>query len=131
MNIVLDVLLKREPHFKASRAVWAMVETGSVDGLLSAHAVTTIHYLIRRHLGEVKTLRVLTELLEVFDVAPVDGAVLNRALIISASDFEDAVTAAAARHAKCDFIVSRDTTGFRGSSVPCLTPEATIALGLR
>ena len=45
VNVVLDVLLDRQPHVEASAAVWAAIETGSSEGLLAAHAVTTIHYL--------------------------------------------------------------------------------------
>ena len=43
-NVVLDVLLDRRPYVEASAAVWAAVETGASEGMLAAHAVTTIHY---------------------------------------------------------------------------------------
>ena len=42
VNVVLDVLLDRKPHVEASAAAWAAVETGAAQGLLAAHAVTTI-----------------------------------------------------------------------------------------
>ncbi len=48
VNVVLDVLLDRKPHADASAAAWAAVETGTAEGFLAAHAVTTIHYLIRK-----------------------------------------------------------------------------------
>jgi predicted nucleic acid-binding protein len=48
INIVLDVLLDREPYVQASAAVWNAAENGLVHGLLSAHALTTIHYLIKK-----------------------------------------------------------------------------------
>jgi hypothetical protein len=41
-------------------------------------------------------------------------------------DFEDAVSAAAARGAGCDFIVTRDPRGFHGSPVRSITPEAAV-----
>ena len=41
-NVILDVLLDRKPHVEASAAAWAAVETGVSEGLLAAHAVTTI-----------------------------------------------------------------------------------------
>jgi hypothetical protein len=63
-------------------------------------------------------------MLKVFGVAAVDSAVIQEALHLSFSDFEDAVTAAAARLAGCDYIVTRDPKGFRGSPVRSLTPEA-------
>jgi predicted nucleic acid-binding protein len=42
-NVILDVLLDREPHVEASATAWATAETGRVEGMLAAHAVTTLH----------------------------------------------------------------------------------------
>jgi predicted nucleic acid-binding protein len=127
-NVVLDVLLDRQPHAKASAAAWAAVETGISEAMLAAHAVTTIHYLVRKEAGNVEAKRAMTAILRVFGVASVDGAVVQEALELTLSDFEDAVTAAAARLAGCECIVTRDPKGFRGSPVPSLTPEAVIPL---
>ncbi len=123
-NVVLDVLLDRQPYVDASAVVWSAVETGVSTGLLAAHALTTIHYLLRKEMGNTKASRVITKILSVFGVAAVDGAVVQEALRLPFSDFEDAVTAAAARLAACDFIVTRNPKGFRGSPLRSLTPEA-------
>ena len=123
-NVVLDVLLDRKPFAEAGSAAWLAVETGVVRGMLAAHAVTTIHYLVRKEMGAARTKRVLASILCVFEVAAVGKEVLNEALQSPLNDFEDAVTAAAARSAGCAHIVTRDPKGFRGSSVPSLPPEA-------
>ena len=128
INVVLDVLLDQKPFVGASAAAWAAVETGISEGLLSAHAVTTIHYLVRKEIGATKARRIISEILRVFGVAAVDGAVIHEALQLSFSDFEDAVTATAARLAGCDYIVTRDPTGFHDSTVRSLTPEAVTPL---
>jgi predicted nucleic acid-binding protein len=127
-NVVLDILLDRQPYVAASASAWAAVETGIAEGMLAAHAVTTIHYLVRKEKGNVKARRIVSAILRVFGVAAVDGAVLQEALQLPCSDFEDAVTAAAARLAGCDCIVTRDPKGFRGSPVRALTPEAVVPL---
>jgi len=128
INIVLDVLLDRKPYAEASAAAWAAVETGISEGVLAAHAVTTIHYLVRKEMSATKARRTISAILRVFGVASVDGAVIQEALQLSLSDFEDAVTAAAARLAGCNYIVTRDPRGFRGSPVRSLTPEAVTPL---
>jgi predicted nucleic acid-binding protein len=127
-NVVLDVLLDRPPHFAASAAVWSAIEAGTAEGLLSAHAVTTIHYLIRKEQGAAKAGQTLTAILRVFGVAMVDERVILEALEMHAPDFEDSVTAAAAELAGCDLIVTRDPKGFRGSPVRALAPEAAAPL---
>ncbi|MGA3206086.1 MAG: PIN domain-containing protein [Bryobacteraceae bacterium] len=123
-NVVLDVLLDRQPHVEASAAAWEAVETGASEGMLAAHAVATIHYLVQKEKGTARAKRTVSGILRVFKVAGVDGAVIQEALESPFSDFEDAVTAAAARVAGCEYIVTRDPKGFRESPVRALTPEA-------
>ena len=124
VNVVVDVLLNRAPHAEASARVWAMVESRTAEGLLAAHALTTIHYLVRKEEGSTKAVKIVTALLRLFRVAAVDQSVIERALRLPAPDFEDAVTAAAAEAAGCVLIVTRDPKGFRVSPVQAVTPEA-------
>jgi len=128
INVVLDVLLDRHPHTEASAAAWAAVEGGAAEGMLAAHALTTIHYLVRKELGNARAKRIVSAILRVFRVAPVDAAVLQEALQYPLADFEDAVTAAAARTAGCECIVTRDPKGFGGSPLRVLTPEGVMPL---
>jgi predicted nucleic acid-binding protein len=127
-NVVLDVLLDRKSHGEASAAAWAAVETGRAGGMLAAHAVTTIHYLVQKETGNIGARRIISAILKVFGVAAVDAGVVQEALELPISDFEDAVTAAAARVAGCEYIVTRDPKGFRGSPVRTIPPEAVMAL---
>ena len=128
VNVVLDVLLDRKPHVEASAAAWAAVETGMAEGLLAAHAVTTIHSLVQKETGAAKARGIVSAILRVFGIAAVNSAVIQEALQLSCPDFEDAVTAAAARLTSSDYIVTRDPKGFRGSPVRPLTPEAAMPL---
>jgi predicted nucleic acid-binding protein len=127
-NVVLDVLLDRHPHVGGSVTVWAAIESGSAQGLLAAHAVTTIHYLVRKELGIARAKRTISAMLKVFGVATVDGAVIQLALELPLSDFEDAVTVAAAQFAGCDYIVTRAPKGFRACGIRSLIPEAVVPL---
>ncbi len=130
-NVVLDVLLDRQPFVGESAAAWAAVETGRAEGILAAHSVTTIYYLLQKRSGSAKAKRVIFAILKVFGVASVDAAVMHAALQLPFSDFEDAVTAAAAQSAGCQYLVTRDSKGFRHSPVPPLTPEAALRLFAR
>jgi predicted nucleic acid-binding protein len=107
VNVVLDLLLDRKPFVEASAAVWAAIETGTAEGVLAAHAVTTVYYLVQKEMGGVKARRIIAEILRIFDVAAVDLAVVQ---------------------AGCDFIGTRDLKRFRGSPVRSLTPEAVAPL---
>ena len=54
--------------------------------------------------------------------------VVEQALGKSLTDFEESVSASAAQLAGCDYIVTRDPKGFRGSPVRALSPEAFLPL---
>ncbi len=127
INVVLDILLDRQPHAAASGAVWARVENGEAKGFLPAHGVTTIYYLIHQDRGAQIARQALEGIVHVLDVAPVDGAVIRSALTLSWPDFEDAVCAAAAQATGCDAIVTRDPDGFPDSPVPVMDPETALA----
>ena len=127
-NVALDVLLDRQPHVEKSVAIWAAVETRSCEGFLAAHTITTIHYLLQKELGTAKAKQMVGLILVVFRVAGVDGSVIEQALRLPIGDFEDAVTAAAGQVHGCDYIVTRDPKGFRGSPVRALGPEALVPI---
>ena len=76
VNVVLDVLLDRKPFADASSSAWAAVERGDADGVLSAHAVTTLHYLNARTVGVRMATETTEALLSVFEVATQDSLAL-------------------------------------------------------
>ena len=127
VNLILDVLLDRRPYAEAASLVWEGVETGRAEGFLSAHAVTTIHYLNARAVKAAMARDTTTALLSVFGIAPVDESVLAEASALGWPDFEDAVTAAAARAVGCDALVTRNSQDFKRSPVRVITPEQAAA----
>ena len=42
LNVILDVLQRREPHFAASAQVLGCAETGHVEPYVAAHSLTTL-----------------------------------------------------------------------------------------
>ena len=88
---------------------------------------TSVSRLVERFLDLITRDRQATgSARKVFEVAPVDGAVIRSALGLSWPDFEDAVCAAAAAASGCEAIVSRDAAGFRHSPVPAIDPATAV-----
>ena len=123
-NIILDVLLKREPHFSASAAALDAVGQGKVEGYIAGHAVTTLAYLLQRHLGPRTSRAVLGDLLSKMRVAPLTDAAIRQALVGPFDDFEDAVSHAVAQEAAVSVIVTRNVRDFRRGAIPAVLPEA-------
>lgn len=126
-NVVLDVLLAREPFAGSATALFALVDEGHVDGVLGATTVTTVLYLTARARGSVVARHIVDDLLALFDVASVDGFVLRRALALDAQDYEDAVNHEAGANAGASLVVTRDATGFASLELPAFTPDEFLA----
>lgn len=127
-NVVLDVLLEREPFAEHARRLWAQVESGKVEGLLAAHSVTTVWYLAAEARTRAFAREVVSLVAEVFGVAAVDSGVMRRALRLDLADFGDAVCAAAAEGAGCDLLVTRNGKDYRQSPVAAVDPMTALAV---
>ena len=123
INVLLDVLQKRQPHFRASALIMERVLEGQVSGALPAHAITTLHYLLEKYQSSEKADEVVAWLLSHFVIAAVDQDQLSAALQLRWSDFEDAVVATCAQTLSCEAIITRNVKDFDHSVVPALTPS--------
>jgi len=127
-NILLDVLLEREPYVEVATRLVALVDNGHIEGSICATAVTTLYYVGATDLGRRRAHDQVRTLLAVFDVAPVGRDVLQRALADDGfSDFEDAVAHEAAHAAGVSAIVTRNGRDFAKATLPVFEPHELLA----
>lgn len=122
-NVILDHLLDRKPHSIHSSRIIATIETGLHTGFLCATTITTIDYLLKKTLGRKDAKLVLMELLNLFEVASVNRAVLETALNSKFDDFEDAVLHESAKHLNLDSIITRNMADFKHASLAIYSPQ--------
>ena len=53
-NVILDVLFEREPFVAHSSSIMGRVERRTLNGILCATTLTTIHYLTCKTIGKAK-----------------------------------------------------------------------------
>jgi predicted nucleic acid-binding protein len=123
LNVLLDVVQRREPFYEASASVLSKTVAGEDSGFLPGHALTTLYYVIQRFSGTEQAERFVDWLLTHLEVVPQDKAQFVRARSLPMPDFEDAAVASAAEASECDIIVSRNVSDFAGSPVQAMTPE--------
>ena len=121
-NVVLDVLLARSPFVKPAASVFALVEQSKIEGALCATTLTTVDYLLSQSLPLDQARQIIRDLLQLFEIAPVNRSVLERALDSRIEDFEDAVLEQAGRLSGAEAIITRNTKDFRKSSIKALDP---------
>lgn len=128
INIVLDVILDREPWVAEAASLLSAVEQRQVQGYVAGHTVTTIHYIVAKEQGARTAATAVTDLLRVVSVVPMDDADFQQALVLGLGDFEDAVQAAAALRIGADCLVTRNAADFAGIPVAVRSAGEVLAL---
>lgn len=126
-NVVLDVLLDREPQVEDSAQILWAAESGAIAALLCATTLTTIHYLTVKALGRAGAIAAIDQLLAICDVAAVNRQVLQIAATSKIRDYEDAVLAHAAEIAGATAIITRNPKDFAKSGLRIYTPREWLA----
>jgi predicted nucleic acid-binding protein len=128
LNVLLDVVQNRAPHYRDSAEVVSRVRAGDLEALIPAHALTTLHYIIAKAAGKTKADQTVDWLLANFEVAAVGKPVFQHARQLAVPDFEDAVVASLAAAGQCSLVVTRNEADFAGSPIPVVSPTALLAM---
>lgn len=122
INILLDVLQKREPFYEISAAMLALVETGRVKGYVAAHSITTLFYLIKKDRSAAEARATITNLLQFIKIATVDQSTIEQALNLDYRDYEDAVQMISAVQCKADCLITRNVKDYQPALLSVLQP---------
>jgi predicted nucleic acid-binding protein len=125
-NVILDVLLARQPWFGDADALWQECIRGTVLGYVAASTLTDIFYITRKHADLQRAHAAVRDCVAGFELCPVDRRTIELAISLPGNDFEDNVQIACATIASLDAIVTRDG-GFQQSQVLVLTPAEALA----
>ncbi|CAA9280973.1 MAG: hypothetical protein AVDCRST_MAG93-3192 [uncultured Chloroflexia bacterium] len=126
-NIILDVILQREPWLAEAAEVWASCETGLLHGYLQASVMTDIFYIVRRAISIPGAFDAIDVCLRVFTILPIDRRILEQARQLPGTDFEDNVQIACALAANLEAIVTRDPAGYANAPIQAMTPRDVLA----
>lgn len=127
VNVVLDVLLAREPWYREAARLLSAIESGRARGYLAAHSITTIHYIVSANRDRQAAVAAVSDLLGLLTVVPADADDFRQALALDLRDFEDAVQAVCALKVEADAIVTRNEADFRGQPIPADPPGVVLA----
>jgi Predicted nucleic acid-binding protein, contains PIN domain len=126
-NILLDVLQKREPHYRDSSMIWKLCETKQVSGYVSTLSFANLVYVMRKELSAEQIEEILRALSLIFEFVELSVSDLSYAAKMKWDNFEDAVQSATAERNHTDYIITRNIRDFKKSSVMALTPAEFIA----
>lgn len=128
-NIIFDVLQNRESFVESSEKVLKMIQDRKIKGVLAAHTIPNLWYIMRKNYSQEQRRFFIESLLDYFEVSSLDKQKLLGALHRPEfSDFEGCLQDECAAELNADYIITRNTRDYRSSRVQALTPEEFLRL---
>ena len=128
-NVVLDVLLRREPFSKTAAEVLNLTQRDDVQEYVSASAITDIYYIANKQMKDCDAVRdLLKRLLMVVSVVAVSEREIQNALNLAWGDFEDSVQYSVALLNEMDGIVTRNPSDYQEANIRIWLPEQALEL---
>jgi predicted nucleic acid-binding protein len=123
-NIVLDVLLNRQPYCQDAAKIIVLSEKEIIESYVSASAITDIYYITQKEYKNKQTaIDLIKKILEVISVATITGNNIYQALDLGWNDFEDSVQYVVGESISADYIITRNVDDFNNSTIKIVTPE--------
>ena len=128
LNIIIDYLEDRKGCEKAGE-LFAKCFRGEMKGYVCAHEITTLaYYLGKNSKNRTENMKIISKILQVYDVINIDKEILDKAVLSNITDFEDAVIVESAKANNIDCIITRNIKDFKYSTVPAMLPEEYLVL---
>lgn len=80
-NVILDMLLKREPYRATAQTIITKCAEGDVTGYLAAHSIPNLFYILRKDYSQEERRKFIKNLCDIFRISD-----LNAEKILSAVD---------------------------------------------
>lgn len=124
-NVMIDLLAKREPFYKAAKHLFSLVDTGKCIAVVAPISFSTAAYLLERKLSYEELSQMLREFASIVEIADIDERIVRKSLATTSRfrDIEDAMQHYAAVQAECDCIVTRNVKDFQNSDIPIYLPD--------
>jgi predicted nucleic acid-binding protein len=128
LNVILDTFLEREPWRAEGDAIWDANRDGRIDAGISATALPTLFYVVRKQTDLARAHLAVANCLRSLEILRVDRTAVEMATTLPGSDIEDNLHIACAPEARLDAIVTPNPKDFAGSPVPVMPPTEMLAL---
>lgn len=122
-NILLDVILSRDPERQAEKIISISTESEDIRIYASYLSLADMAFILR-HQGTGSIKKSLAEVMKWCDILPCTDMQILAAMKSESPDFEDSLQIMCAEYKQCDLIVTRNKKHFVShTAIPVLTPE--------
>ena len=124
INIVIDLLAKREPYYAGAARLFSLADMGQVTLSVSSLTFANTNYTLLKETNPQEAKLILRKFKLLADVLPLDDKIINLALNDTEfQDFEDALQYFSALENNQDIIITRNLKDFKKAKIPVMTAE--------
>lgn len=122
-NIVIDLLAKREPFYRAAQELFTLSDKKDVQLQISSLTFANAYYSIVKHYKSVDAKQNLSKFKVLVEILPLEDKAIELALASDFEDFEDGLQYFTAMDYESDIILTRNKKDFKSSKLPVMTAE--------
>jgi predicted nucleic acid-binding protein len=123
-DVVLDMLLDRQPFSTFSTEVFILCEKNEMKGYTTPVIIANVYYILRKKHTKNDVKYAISRLLDILDIVQINKEIIFEALNSDLKDFEDALqNFSAVKNGKIDTIITRNTKDYQRSTLAVYTPE--------
>ena len=90
-DIILDLLMKREPYYLSSVKLFDLIENKKIIGYVSPLIFSNLYYIIRKLENREKAINSLKKLKILLKILTIDEKIIELSLSSNFKDFEDSI----------------------------------------
>lgn len=121
-NVFLDYILSRPAGCAEANEIFMLAANYDISLTLSDLTLANTRYVTRRDFSNALFYEVIDGIRDLFEIAPIGPQAVDRALMLKANDFEDALQYFSALQAGADCIVTRNVKDFPFAEIEVLAP---------
>lgn len=127
-DIILDLLLSRQPFLSAARSLFLLIQKKGVEGYTSPLILSNLFYILRKGSSGPQAVSTLRRMRLILRVLPMDERTVDLALASSFTDLEDAFQYYAAVDQNLDALITRNKKDYRSSELAVLNAKEFVTL---
>ena len=129
INVILDLLLKREPNWSPIAELFQHAQAGKIKLYTRPISFDTVYYILRRsELSDQQARRKIKILLRFVEPTQINKSIIESALSEKFRDFEDGIHIRCAEEADLDIIVTSNTKDFKVAQIATFDPITLLKL---
>ncbi|HMA99870.1 MAG TPA: PIN domain-containing protein [Spirochaetota bacterium] len=122
-DVILDVILERQPHFENSQRILAYIENNIFNGYTSSLILSNCFYIINNKKNKDAALKAIRKLRSILTILSFTDKEIGESINSSFTDFEDGIQYFICINNDLPTLITRNIKDFKKSNINIFTPK--------